>query len=126
MIRLLPVAALFLIAACATSSTQPSQAESAQAMNSGGDGLVGQNAASGDSAAIEDIDAPDAPKTPTEEMPHVQAGQPGVVCEKVVKTGSIMPTTVCRRKADIERRGDSDRKLYEDIKRNTTLGADGI
>ena len=126
MIRLLPVAALFLIAACATSSTQPSQAESAQAMNSGGDRLVGQNTASEDSAAIEDIDAPDAPKTPTEEMPHVQAGQPGVVCEKVVKTGSIMPTTVCRRKADIERRGDSDRKLYEDIKRNTTLGADGI
>jgi hypothetical protein len=126
MIRSLPVVALLLIAACATSSTQPSQAESAQAMNSGGDGSVGQNAASGDSAAIKDIDAPDAPKTPTEEMPHVQAGQPGVVCEKVVKTGSIMPTTVCRRKADIERRGDSDRRLYEDIKRNTTLGADGI
>ena len=126
MIRLLPFAALLLIAACATSSAQPSQAESAQAMNSGGDGLVGQNAASGDSAAIEDIDAPDAPKTPTEEMPHVQATQPGVVCEKVIKTGSIMPTTVCRRQSDIKRREDSDQRKYEDIKRNTTLGADGM
>jgi hypothetical protein len=127
MIRLLLVTSLFAIGACATPGSEPTSPESGQAMQSGGDELLEQNAqAQNNDESIQDIDAPNARATPPEEMPHQNASESDVVCERVVPTGSVLPTKVCRRKSDIDRRQKADQRMYDDIKRNTALGADGL
>jgi predicted nucleic acid-binding Zn ribbon protein len=127
MIRMLLGATLFAIAACATPGTEPARSESAQAAAPVADAMVVNNDRTESPAptgggAIEVLEAPNAPETKPEEMPHLNLSEPGVVCDKVVETGSILPSDVCRRQADIERRRQQDQRLYDQITRNTAIG----
>jgi hypothetical protein len=127
MIRLMLGATLFAIAACATPGTEPGRSGFAQAMESDADDLVvnndqAENSLITDGGTIEAIEAPNAPETPPQQMPHLSTSEAGVVCDKVVETGSILPSDVCRRQADIERRRAQDQRLYDQITRNTAIG----
>lgn len=135
MYRYLLVTTSFVLTACATSSPEPNPAESLQVMESGGEELVAHNQAAdkfdiGDDAdvveetyLIEDIEAPNGNETPAEMMPILAVAESPIVCERVVPTGSVLSVRVCRHRVDIARRQETDQKLFDDIKRNTALGA---
>ena len=123
MYRYLLVTTLFAIGACATPSVEPDRSESFQAMESGGDELLEHYIPAENFERIEDIDTPNASKTPTEMMPHLSMAEPEIVCERVVPTGSVLPVEVCRRRSDVARKQEADQKLFDVIKRNTAMGA---
>ena len=47
---------------------------------------------------------------------------PGIVCERVVPTGSVLPVKVCRERSDIELKEKQDQRVFDDIKRHTANG----
>lgn len=139
--QLLLVTILFTVAACATPGPEPSRSESdqapelaqapqpvqapesVQAEESRSDDILAQNDAMKDFKGIEELEAPDVSETPASMIPGRQVSEPAIVCERVVPTGSILPTRVCRQRSDVERKRQADQELFDDIKRNTALGA---
>lgn len=128
--QFLLVTILFAVAACATPSLEPNRSESVQAMESGGDELESggdellvHNDQAEKFERIEEIEAPNVSETPAEMIPHMRVAEPEIICERVVPTGSRLSVEVCRRRSDIARKQDANQKLFDDIKRNTAIGA---
>jgi hypothetical protein len=129
------------MAACATPGTEPDPSESgaAQAVDSravdsrgyetlahsdpatpAGDAMADDGPAE-NSNSIEELEAPQVAETPPSMIPGVAKPEPAIVCERVVPTGSILPTKVCRTQAEIERKEQADQEIFDDIKRNTAI-----
>jgi hypothetical protein len=70
---------------------------------------------------IEELDSPQVAETPPSMIPGAVEPEPAVVCERVVPTGSIIPTKVCRTREEIDRKESADQEIFDDIKRNTAI-----
>ncbi len=134
--QFLLVTVLFTVAACATPGLDPNRSEadpvpefaeasqpaqvpaSVPAEQPRADEPVARNDAKAGASGIEEIEAPTVSKTAPPPMP----AEPAIVCERVVPTGSILPTRVCRNRSQMERKQEADREIFDDIKRNTALG----
>ncbi len=139
--RLLLVTVMFTVAACATSSPATDRSESdqtpdlaeaaqpveapapARAGESQSDEMLAQNDAAGGFDGIEEVEAPNVGETPASMLPEKPTSKPAIVCERVVPTGSVLPIKVCRHRSEIKRKEEADRKIFDDIKRNTAIGA---
>lgn len=141
MSRFLIIPICVAIAGCATPGTEPDPtevvqasgsaqaSEAVQANNSPDDDALANNdpdmlANSGPaekSIGIEELEAPQVTETPPSMIPGIGEPEPAVVCERVVPTGSILPTKVCRSRAEIERKEEADQEIFDDIKRNTAI-----
>ena len=138
--RFLAITALFTVAACATPGPEQAQsgadravepAQSARPIESteafdteavSGDDMIARNADDGSVSSIEAIEAPQVEKTPASQFPGRPAGDPAIVCERVVPTGSVLPVKVCRARTDIELKEKQDQRVFDDIKRHTANG----
>ena len=126
--RFLLVAIVFGVAACATPGVDEGQSGSVQRSDaiqtgeSAGESTLAQNQQAEVTDGIEEFDTPVASETPPESVPNIVEPEPAIVCERVVPTGSILPVKVCRHQTDIKRKGERDREMFDDMKRNTALG----
>lgn len=147
--KLLIIPVSVAVAACATPATetgpaettqsaeavQPAQtaqaAEPSQAIQSAqvsepqagdSEAMVADNRSAENTAAIEALQAPQVDEVPAGSIPGRGVPESTVVCERVYPTGSVLPTKVCRDRTDIERKQEADRRIFDDIKRNTAIG----
>lgn len=126
---------LLALAACATPSPGPDRSESMQVPESvetsesvevnepADDDLLAQNKQAEVHGGIESVDTPNVSEIPPEMIPGIAAPEAAVVCERTVPTGSVLRVKVCRHKAEIERKQEADQRIFDDIKRNTAVGA---
>ena len=134
MYRFLVVPTCVAIAACATPATDPDPSEAVQAPASrvypalaqtDSDAqtvnVVADNDPAEKSTGIEELESPEVSETPPSMIPGRVEPEPAIVCERVVPTGSILPTKVCRTRAEIERKEQADQEIFDDIKRNTAI-----
>lgn len=138
--RFLAIMALFTVASCATPGPEQAQSESdravgqaqasrsveaaepLQADDANGDDMIARNDEDGGAKGIEAIEAPQVETTPASKFPGRPTGDPAIVCERVVPTGSVLPVKVCRTRSDIESKEKQDQRVFDDIKRNTANG----
>lgn len=129
MVRFLLAMLCFSLAACATSSPNPDQFDSAQASEpdqaneSFDNGAVAQAEPAEDPGVIEAIKAPNVEMIPASDIPGRPEPELAIVCERVIPTGSVLPKRVCRHQSEIDRKQAADQKIFDDIKRNTAIGA---
>lgn len=133
--QFLLVSILFALAACATSNPEPDRSESMQVPDSAatsesvqvnepaGDDLLVQNKQAEEHGGIESLETPNVSEIPANGIPGNPVPAPAIVCERVVPTGSILPVKVCRHRSEIERKREADQEIFDDIKRNTAIGA---
>ena len=84
--------------------------------------MIARNDEDGSAGSIEAIEAPQADETPASMFPGRATTDPGIVCERVVPTGSVLPVKVCRERSDIELKEKQDQRVFDDIKRHTANG----
>ena len=131
--RCLPVTFSLFIAACANQAPEQDGIESYQASapvqesqpaideEPRAGNLVATETLADEAPDIEELETPTLDQIPAELIPG--KAEPEVVCERSVPTGSIMPVKVCRAVSDIEQQQTDDRKLIDNIKRNTANAA---
>ena len=134
--RFLIIPICLAVAACATPGGEPKPSKSGQApetipvselpdndtqaVNDPGM-LANTDSAPNPGGIIEELESPQVAETPPSMIPGAMEPEPAVVCERVVPTGSIIPTKVCRTRDDIDRKEAADREIFDDIKRNTAI-----
>ena len=139
--KILIVPVSIAVAACATPTTEPVPSETSQAtaavatsasaptthatqpdQASQDQTLVAENRPTENPESIQALEAPQVNEVQPGQIPGRGVPESTVVCEKVYPTGSVLPTKVCRDVTDIERKQEADRKIFDDIKRNTAIG----
>jgi len=98
------------------------QAESLQTVERRETEMVANNNSAEESSGIEELDAPGVEQVPPTMIPGRVVSDEPVVCERVIPTGSILPSKVCRERRYMEAKEEADQEIFDDIKRNTALG----
>lgn len=106
-----------------TQAAKPVQVtESVQAAQRRETEMVADNNSSKEMSGIEELEAPGVEQVPPTMIPGRVVSEEPVVCERVIPTGSILPTKVCRDRRYMEAKEEADREIFDDIKRNTAIG----
>lgn len=117
------------VAACATPGPELNRfdsdqvSESGQADKLGDNDTLAQSNPSENTGIIEELEAPKVGEAPASMIPDSAELEAAIVCERVVPTGSVLPARVCRHQSEIDRKRATDEKIFDDIKRNTAIGA---
>lgn len=84
--------------------------------------MVAVNESAKEFSGIEQLKSPGVEELPPAMIPGRVVEDDPIVCERIIPTGSILPTKVCRDRRFIELKEDADRDMFDDIKRNTAIG----